>query len=123
MEDIADDSGVDMNCTNAQDHVTAADHNNGTIKETICTKHHQCGHNATPKQMIITSAEQSMNQLNVFPAKHGMSESCSPETIVAGHAIDHNKHCTHKFGKCAQAHHEPKKKNSMKEQTIDTIYS
>ena len=77
----------------------------------------------TPDVINADVPMQSMNQLNVLPAKHDMSEHCSPETIVAGQTINYNEHCTHKFGKCTQAHHEAKKKNSVKEQTIDTIHS
>ena len=43
MEDVADNPGMDMNCTNAQDHVAAAEHNDGTIKET---------HTKTPTPMM-----------------------------------------------------------------------
>ena len=111
-----------MSCTNAKDHVAAAEHNDHTIKESICTTCHRSGHTTMPRQMITALVEHGVKQLNVFPAKHGISQHCSPETIVTGRTIDCNKHCQHEFGTCAQAHHEPRKKNSMKEQTVDTVY-
>ena len=40
--------------------------------------------------------------------------------IVTGQTIDFNEQCQHKFGTCVQAHHEPQKKNGMKECSIDT---
>ena len=64
--------------------------------------------------MIITMAEQSAEQLNVFPAKHGMSKHHSPNTIVTGKVIDCNKNYQFEFGEYAQAHHKPRKKSSMK---------
>ena len=35
VEAVADDLGVNMNCTNAQDHMAAAEQNNCTIKESM----------------------------------------------------------------------------------------
>ena len=68
-----------------------------------------------PKAMIIALAEQSASTLNVFPAKHGMSEHHSPETIVTRRTLNYKQHCQHEFGTCVQAHHEPRKKNGVKE--------
>ena len=84
MEDIADNSGVEMNHANTQDHAAAAEQNDHTIEASMQTAHHRSGCATTPKQMIIALAEHSVKQLNVFPAKHGISECCSPETIVTG---------------------------------------
>ena len=121
VEAVADDSGVDMNCANAQDHVAAAECNNCTIKELIHTTCHRSGYAVIPKQMIMVLAEHSVKQLNVFPAKHGISQCHSPETITTGRTVDCNKHCQHEFGTCAQAHDEPRKKKSVKERSIDSM--
>ena len=61
-------------------------------------------------------------ELNMFPAKNGTSEHNCPEMIVTGNTIDYGKHCQDEFGKCAQAHHKPQKKNNMKERSIDSIH-
>ena len=57
--------------------------------------------------MIMALVEHSVEQLNVFLAKHRISEHHSPETIITGQTIDHDDHCQHEFGTCVQAHHEP----------------
>ena len=119
VETVADDLGVNMNCANAQDHTAAAEHNNCTIKESMQTAHHRSGCTITPKQMIMALVEHGVEQLNMFPAKHRISECCSPETIVTGQTIDCDKHCQHEFGTCVQAHHKPRKKNGVKESTIN----
>ena len=36
MEDVVNDPGIDIESANAQDHVAAAEQNNGTIEGTIC---------------------------------------------------------------------------------------
>ena len=122
MNEVSDKLDIEMDCVSAQDHVGTAEHNIGTLKETVRTKFHQCGHNTSPKQMTIAMAEQSADQLNMFPAKHGMSQCCSPNTIATGQTIDYKRHCKFKFGKCVQAHHEPRKKSSVKERSMDAIH-
>ena len=121
MEIMSDNLRVDMNCANEEDHMAAAEQNNHIIKESMRATCHRSGCTTTPKQMIIALAEHSVEQLNMFPAKHGISECCSPETIITGQTIDCTKHCQHEFGTCVQAHHQPQKKNSMKKFKIDAI--
>ena len=121
MEEVEDELGVTVECANAQDHVGAAEHNGGTLKESMRTAFHRSGHAMIPKAMIIALAEQSASTLNMFPAKHGTLEHCSPEMIVTGRTLNHKQHCQHEFGACVQAHHEPQKKNSVKERSVDAI--
>ena len=122
MEVVADESGVTVNCANAQDHVAAAERNNGTLKESMRTMFHRSGHATTPMAMTVALAEHSADALNVFPAKHGMSEHQSPETITTGCMLNFKQHCQPEFGTCAQAHHEPQKKNSVKERFMDAMH-
>ena len=61
------------------------------------------------KQMTMALAEHGLEKFNVFPAKHGMSEFHSLETIVTGNAMNCNEHCQCEFSRCEQAHHERKK--------------
>ena len=111
---VADDLGIIVNHANAQDHMAAA--------EWMRTTCHRSGHATTPEQMIMALAEHSVEPSNVFPAKHGISEYCSPWTIITGQTVDHNKHCQHKFGTCVQVHHELQKKNCVKECMVDAIH-
>ena len=84
MEIVADDLEVNVNYANAQDHAAAAEQNNCTIKESMCTTHHRSGCATMSKQMIIVLVEHSVEQLNMFSAKHGISEHCNPESIITG---------------------------------------
>ena len=92
MNEVSDEMNIKMDCVSAQDHVGAAEQNVRTLKETVCTKFHPCGHNALPKQMMTATAEQSADQLNLFTAKHGTSQCHSLNTIVTGQTIDHKRH-------------------------------
>ena len=122
MNAVSDNVNIEMDYASAQAHVGAAERNVRTLKETIRTKFHRCGCNTLPKQMIIAIAEQSADQLNVFPAKHGISKCCSPNTIVTGQTLDYKRHCAFEFGEHAQAHHEPRKKSGMKERAVDAMH-
>ena len=73
MDLVADDSGVDVNYANAQDHIAAVERNNCTLKENTQTTCHRSGHTTTLKQMTTALAEHGMDQLDMLPAKHGMS--------------------------------------------------
>jgi hypothetical protein len=52
MEKVEDDLDVDMNFTNAQDHVPEAERNNQTIKERIRAAYHHLPYKAIPQIMI-----------------------------------------------------------------------
>ena len=43
-------------------------------------------------------SESSADKLNVFPARHGVSDHCSPETIITGRTLDYDKNCQCEFG-------------------------
>jgi hypothetical protein len=62
------------------------------------------------------------SQLNLFPAKGGISPYYSPRTILGLPVLDYDKHCTVPFGAYAQANHETNQTNSNAAWTIDTIY-
>ena len=84
-----------MEYTNAQDHQSVAERNNRTIKATFRVGYHRSGYPTMPKSMIIALAESCATKLNMFPAKHGISNYYSPETIITGRTLDYNKHCQH----------------------------
>ena len=87
MDLVADNLGVDMNHTNAQDYIAAAERNNCTLKENTQTTCQRSGHTTIPKQMTTALAEHNMDQLNMFPAKHGTSPHHGPKTIVTGEQL------------------------------------
>jgi hypothetical protein len=75
MEKAKDDLDVNMNFTNAQDHVPEAEPNNRTIKERIQAAYHRLPYKATPLIMIRYLA---MIQTNQIPVKGGVSPYYSP---------------------------------------------
>ena len=44
-----------------------------------------------------------MDKFNNFPAKHGVSDHYSPETLVMGKTLDYKKDCLCEFGEYLQA--------------------
>jgi hypothetical protein len=74
MEKVEDDLDVNMNFTNAQDHVPEAERNNCTIKERIRAAYHCLPYKAIPRIMINYLAMIQANKLNLFPVKGGVSK-------------------------------------------------
>mgnify|MGYP002176679840 FL=1 len=122
MDKVKDDLNVDMNFTNAQDHVPEAERNNRTIKERIRAAYHRLPYKAIPRIMIRYLAMNQANQLNLFPVKGGVSSYYSPRMILNQSNLDYTKHCTVPFGAYVQANHETTKTNSNVNRTLDAIY-
>ena len=109
MEDVKDESKCSMNCTAAQDHEPRVERNNGTVKNQAQVGLHQSTHEIIPRVMIEEPVATSTDKFNCFPAKHGISQHCSPQTSVTGKTLDCKKQCQHEFGEHTQAdtHDEP----------------
>jgi hypothetical protein len=121
MDKVKDDLGVRMNFTNALDHVPEADRNNRTIKERVQAAYHQLPYKALPRQLIRYLVQTQASQLNLFPAKGGISPYYSPRTILGLPTLDYVKHCTVPFGAYVQANHKTNQTNLNESQTIDAI--
>jgi hypothetical protein len=87
-----------MNFTNALDHVPEAERNNRTIKERVQAAYHRLPYKALPRQVIRYLVQTQASQLNLFPAKGGISPYYSPRTILGLPTLDYVKHCTVPFG-------------------------
>jgi hypothetical protein len=122
MDKVKDDLGVCMNFTNALDHVPEAERNNRTIKERVRAAYHRLPYKALPRQLIRYLVQTQASQLNLFPAKGGISPYYSPRTILGLATLDSVKHCTVPFGAYVQANHETNQTNSNASRTIDAIY-
>ena len=122
MDRVNDELDITMNYANAQDHNPRAERNNRTIKESFRTALHRTGYSTIPKVMIQDLAEVCAERLNLFPAKHGVSQYYSPQTIVTGIQLDYEKHCKYEFGEYVQAHTQNNPINDMVERSIDGIY-
>jgi hypothetical protein len=95
---------------------------NRTIKERVRAAYHQLPYKALPRQLIWYLVQTQASQLNLFPAKGGLSLYYSPRTILGLPTVDYVKHCTVPFGAYVQANHETNQTNSNASQTIDAIY-
>jgi hypothetical protein len=74
------------------------------------------------RQLIQYLVQTQASQLNLFPAKGGISPYYSPRTILGLPTLDYAKHCMVPFGAYVQANHETNQTNSNASQTLDAIY-
>jgi hypothetical protein len=109
MEKVDDNLDVDMNFTNAQDHVPEAERHNCKIKERIQAAYHRLLYKAIPRIMINYLAMTQANKLNLFPVKGGVSKYYSPPMILNQTNLDYTKHCVVPFGAYVQANHQSTK--------------
>lgn len=82
-----------MEHTNLQDYKLYAEQNNRTIKNQVLTGLHRTTYKTMPRVMIKHLVVASMEKFNTFPAKCGISNCHSLETLVIGIVFDYNKHC------------------------------
>eukprot|EP00980_Cylindrotheca_fusiformis_P014978 scaffold4100_cov63-Cylindrotheca_fusiformis.AAC.1 len=64
----------------------------------------------------------STRNINMFPAKGGISSHYSPHMILSHRNIDFKKHCQIEFGSYVQASQENDPTNTNRARTIDGIY-
>jgi hypothetical protein len=107
MDKVKDNLGVHMSFTNALDHVPKADRNNRTIKERVRAAYHRLPYKALPRQLIRYLVQTQASQLNLFPAKGGISPYYSPRTILGLPTLDYVNHCKVPFGAYVQANLRP----------------
>ena len=119
MDNVCDGLGVTMNYTNAQDHEPRAERNNRTIKNGFRLAFHRTGYKAVPIVLMHELGMLIAERINMFPAKHGMSECFSPNAIMNKEQMDFNKHCKYSFGEFAQAHHQNNPTNTVEERIAD----
>jgi hypothetical protein len=122
MDKVKDNLELTMNFTNAQDHVPEAERNNRTIKERIRASYPRLPYMAIPRIMIRTMAMNQANQLNLFPAKGGVSPYYSPRMLLDQTSLDYNKHCTVPFRAYVQANHKSTRTSSNTTRMFDAIY-
>jgi hypothetical protein len=122
MDLVNDELGVAMNYTTTDEHVPEAERNNRTIAERIRCAYHNLPYKAMPKVMLRYLAMVSTKQLNLLPAKGGVSAYLSPHVILGGSNLDFNKHCQIPFGAYVQAYQENSPKNTNQPRTLDAIY-
>jgi hypothetical protein len=122
MNKVHDNLDIDMNYTSKGEHVPEAERNNRTIGERICATYHNLPHKVIPRTMLKYLAMVSTHQLNLFPAKGGVSANLSPHVILKGSNLDFEKHCQVPFGAYVQANQENDPTNTLAPRTTDAIY-
>jgi hypothetical protein len=122
MNEVNDDLEIEMNYTSKGEHVPEAERNNRTIGERIRTTYHNLPYKAVPRIMLKYLAMVSTHQLNLFPAKGGVSAYLSPFMIMTGRNLDFAKHCQVPFGTYVQANQENDPTNTLAPRTINAIY-
>ena len=122
MDSVKDELGIDMNYTARGEHVPEAERNNRTIAERIRAAYHNLPYKAIPKLMLKYLAMECTHQLNLFPAKGGVSPYYSPHMIITGTNWDYNKHCQVPLGAYVQANQDNDPTNTNAPRTIDAIY-
>jgi hypothetical protein len=122
MNEVEDSLDIEMNYTSKGEHVPEAERNNRTIGERIRATYHNLPYKAIPRIMLRYLSMVSTHQLNLFPAKGGVSAYLSPYTIMTGRNLDYDKHCQVPFGAYVQANQENDPTNTQAPRTIDAIY-
>ena len=114
--------GIETNYANPQEHVPEAERNNRVIKERIRATYHRLPYTRLPRIMVIALVQESAKKLNMFPAKHGVSQYYSPRMILSRRTLDYGKHCKHAYGMYVQAHNEPEHSNTNTPRSLCCIY-
>jgi hypothetical protein len=122
MNEVSDKLDIEMNYTSKGEHVPEAERNNRTIGERVRTTYHNLPYKAIPRIMLKYLSMVSTHQLNLFPAKGGVSAYLSPYMIITGRNLDFAKHCQVPFGAYVQANQENDPTNTQSPRTIDAIY-
>ena len=122
MDEVKDELGIEMNYSTKGDHEHEAERNIETIKERVRTGYHYMPYPALPNILTKHLCMASTDQLNLFPAKGGVSAYFSPHVIMTGQNFDYNKHCQVPLGAYVQANEANDPTNINAPRTIDAIY-
>ena len=122
MDDVKDELETDMNPSNPGDHCPEAERNTRTIQERIRVGYYRLPYNWLPRVLVKQLALVSVDMLNVFPVKGGVSSYYSPNMIMKGKGLDYKKHCQIPFGAYVQVNNDPRFKNTFSPRALDAIY-
>jgi hypothetical protein len=122
MDPVSDDLEANMDYAPAKQHVPEAERNIRTISERIRAAYHNLPYKAIPKIMLKHLAMSCTKQLNLYPARNGISKYYSPHVILGGRNLDYKKHCQVPFGAYVQAYNENDPTNTNAPRTFDAIY-
>jgi len=89
MDPVADELDIQMNYANLDAHMPDIERNNRVIKERFRIAYYRMPFEKIPKIMIRYLAMVYVKQMNIFPAKNGISKYYSPHMIMSGEAYDY----------------------------------
>ena len=106
INEIKDNLDTNLNPSNPGDHCPKAEYNNMMIQECICVEDNQLPYHWPPKVLLKQLVLVSVNMLNVFLVKGGVSSYHSPNMIMImkGQGFDYKEHCQIPFGAYVQVH-------------------
>ena len=113
---------ISIHCPPAGAHVLEAEQNIRVIKERIRITYYNTPFKRCPQLMNQMMVLNAVTQLNLVPAKGGVSKYFSPHTIMGHQPLDLKKHCKYGFGTYVQANQDNDPMNTNTPQTIDGIY-
>ena len=120
MDPVADEMDAEMIYSAPDQHVPDIERNNRVLKERFRIAYYRLPYTKIPRIMIRYLAMICARQLNLFPAKHGVSSHYSPHMIVTGRNFDYEKQCVCEFGTHVQG--TAATTNTNLPRTVDAIY-
>ena len=93
LEKVCDEMDIQLHCPPAGAHVPEAERNIRVIKERVRITNAHVPYKRCPNVMAWMMVLNAVTQLNLVPAKGGVSEYYSPHVILKRPTLDWNKHC------------------------------
>lgn len=122
FEDVSNNLDVNMEYTNPHAHEPHTERNNRTIKNQVRTGLHRTTYKFVPRIMIKHLVISSTEEFNMFPARNGVNDYYSPETLVTDKLFNYDQHCKFRYGDYVQADDYNDPRNDMRPRCIDGIY-
>ena len=85
---------ININYTNAQEHVPRAERNNRIIQERTRSNYYQIPYERFPRIITKYLVMEAPKKIDFFPSKHEVSKYYRPYMILHQENLDFNKHCT-----------------------------
>ena len=105
LADRENEHPIDLNIYAAGEHVPEIERTNRIIKERVRATCARIPFKQMPILMIQAMVEDCAYKLNFFPVKSGLSDYCSPRTLVEKKSL-HMRHLEHAFGEFGQVPEE-----------------
>ena len=112
---------IDMHIVPADSHVGEIERSIRTIKERIRATAHGLPFKRLPKLMVTEITKHTVQCLNRFPWKNGISREMSPSTLVTGKPMPDYNNMRIEFGAYAQVFEDNTPTNTTKSRTVGAI--